>query len=133
MLFKNPNGMAISTVTQHGLDAHLLRRSSVDWFHFNQCAAPQVPMMLIKQTSPTPSAPWTQKTTMFRALMITYYVDNTTTRQRTAAGAAASIDFAPQALAGIVEDLDLTYDLVDGVNNPTDVPSLPYHRRRPPA
>jgi prepilin-type N-terminal cleavage/methylation domain-containing protein len=30
------------------------------------------------------------------------------------------------ALAGIVEDLDLTYDLVDGVTNPVNIGELPY-------
>ena len=35
--------------------------------------------------------------------------------------------FAPQALAGVVEDLDLTYDLVDGTYNPSNVTTLPYH------
>ena len=31
-----------------------------------------------------------------------------------------------QALAGVIEDLELSYDLVDGVTNPTNVPDLPY-------
>jgi hypothetical protein len=35
--------------------------------------------------------------------------------------------FAPQALAGVVEDLELTYDLVDKVNNPVNVKDLPYN------
>jgi hypothetical protein len=30
------------------------------------------------------------------------------------------------ALAGVVEDLTLSYDLVDGVTNPTQQPTLPY-------
>jgi hypothetical protein len=34
--------------------------------------------------------------------------------------------FDPQALAGVVEDLDITYDLYDGACNPTEVTSLPY-------
>jgi hypothetical protein len=34
--------------------------------------------------------------------------------------------FTPQALAGVVEDLALSYDLVDGTFNPVDIPSLPY-------
>jgi len=57
--------------------------------------------------------------------MYTYYLDDTTapgtprlTRQINHYGA--------QALAGVIEDLDLTYDLVDGGANPTLVPSLPY-------
>jgi hypothetical protein len=34
--------------------------------------------------------------------------------------------FPPQALAGVVEDLELSYDLVDGTYNPVDIPSLPH-------
>ena len=34
--------------------------------------------------------------------------------------------FPPQALAGVVEDLDLTYDLYDGFVNPTAVTKLPF-------
>jgi len=34
--------------------------------------------------------------------------------------------FPPQALAGVIEDLVLSYDLVDGVYNPTAVRQLPY-------
>jgi hypothetical protein len=34
--------------------------------------------------------------------------------------------FPPQALAGVIEDLDLSYDLFDGTNNPVEVKSLPH-------
>jgi hypothetical protein len=34
--------------------------------------------------------------------------------------------FAGHAVAGIVEDLELSYDLADGAINPTDVRTLPY-------
>ena len=34
--------------------------------------------------------------------------------------------FPGQALAGVVEDLELSYDLVDGTYNPVSIPSLPY-------
>ena len=72
--------------------------------------------------------------------MITYYVDNTTTvgtpRLTRVINHCPGSDltpgcdlfpaFAPQALAGVVEDLDLTYDLVDsGVNSVTKQPTLP--------
>ena len=57
-------------------------------------------------------------------MMITYYVDNTTTPGTPRLTRVVN-HFTPQALAGVVEDLDLTYDLVDGVNNPTNITSLP--------
>jgi len=49
-------------------------------------------------------------------MMITYYVDNTTT-PGTPRLTRVLNHFPPQALAGVVEDLDLTYDLYDGVVN----------------
>ena len=72
--------------------------------------------------------------TLFKAAMITYYVDNTTTpgtprltRQLNHGGCPlCPARFNPQALAGVVEDLDLTYDLYDGVTNPVAITSLPY-------
>lgn len=51
-------------------------------------------------------------TTLMRLQMITYYVDNTTT-PGTPRLTRKLNNFQPQALAGVVEDLDLSYDLVD--------------------
>jgi prepilin-type N-terminal cleavage/methylation domain-containing protein len=131
VLFSNPNGLAIHTITS--TDAtHIyfgLSPNVNDWFNFNQFNAPMVPLMLIKLPLNTTS-PWTQQTTMFRVQMITYYVD-CVPLVCTAAGATPLLmkvmnNWAPQALSGVVEDLNFTYDLVDGVTNPTSVTSLPY-------
>jgi prepilin-type N-terminal cleavage/methylation domain-containing protein len=125
VLFKNPLGMAMLTVTSTDTThVYFSPNSSLDYFHFNQFSAPQVPMVLIKQLLDTTSV-WTQKTSMFRALMITYYVDNVTPNLPPRLVRVVN-NFAPQALAGVVEDFDLTYDLVDGVNNPVERTSLPY-------
>jgi len=125
VLFKNATGMALLTVTSvDSTHVYFAPNNSNDWFHFNQYSVPQVPMILIKQVQDTTSA-WTAKTSLFRAMMITYYVDNTTTPGTPRLTRVVN-HFTPQALAGVVEDLDLTYDLVDGIYNPTDIPSLPY-------
>ena len=68
---------------------------------------------------------------MFRALMVTYYVDNTVDPTSPGEPPTPRLfrrvnHFEPQALAGIVETLDLTYDLVGVVDNPVEVKSLPY-------
>src|SRR4029077_17318423 len=64
------------------------------------------------------------QTTAQRVLMTTYYVDNATTPGTPRLG--RRLNAAPgQALAGVVEDLDLTYDLVDGVNNPVAQATVP--------
>jgi prepilin-type N-terminal cleavage/methylation domain-containing protein len=129
VLFSNPNGMAIHTITS--TDAtHIyfgISPNANDWFNFNQFNAPMVPLMLIKLPLNTTSA-WTQQTTMFRVVMITYYVD--CIPLGCAAGGTPLLvkvlnNGTPQALSGVVEDLNFTYDLVDGVLNPTSVNSLP--------
>jgi hypothetical protein len=56
--------------------------------------------------------------------MYTYYVDATTGRPPRLTRKLNQ--FAGQALVGIVEDLELSYDLVDGTTNPTNVRNLPY-------
>ena len=122
VLFKNPRGMAIQTVTR--VDGTHIYFDANDWFQFNQRSAPQGSVMQIKDT-PSTTTLWLEKTTLFRVMMMTYYVDHVTTPSSPRLVRQVN-NFTPQALAGVVEDLDLTYDLVDGVNNPADIPSLPY-------
>lgn len=122
VLFKNPRGMAIQTITR--LDGTHVYFDAGDWFQFNQRSAAAGTVMQIKDTTSTATA-WVEKTSLFRLLMVTYYVDGTT--NPTAPRLMRVVNnFAPQALAGVIEDLDFTYDLVDGVNNPVEVPELPY-------
>jgi hypothetical protein len=127
VLFKNPSGMAIQTVT--GKDAtHLYFKGgdANDWFNFNQPGAAQGSITQIKGTGGTPGCPGCfQQTTMFRAMMITYYVDTVVTPGEPRLTRIVN-HFTPQALAGVVEDLEFTYDLVDGINNPTNVAALPW-------
>src|SRR4029077_18506658 len=122
VLFKNARGMAIQTVTS--TDATKVYFAAGDWFNFNQRNAPQGSLMQIKDTASLVT-PWVEKTSLFRVLMTSYYVDNVTTPGSPRLVRQVN-NFAPQALAGVVEDLDLTYDLVDGVHNPAAIPQLPY-------
>jgi hypothetical protein len=161
VLFKGQYGTAIQTVTsKDATHIYFAANDAVnDFFHFNQAnATNQVagtgrPLAVLKQAVPAPGATLTWSTlcaapgvlmtaasnfcapvTLFKAAMITYYVDNTTTpgtprltRLLNHGGCPlCPAKFNPQALAGVVEDLDLTYDLYDGVTNPTAVTSLPY-------
>jgi prepilin-type N-terminal cleavage/methylation domain-containing protein len=140
VLFKNPYGMTIQTVTATDTTHIKFENTVTDWFHFNQrssslagtvfciktaTACDALPVTTAVQTANFPS------TALFRILMITYYVDNTTVpgtpRLTRVINHCPGTDstptctsfpaFAPQALAGVVEDLDLTYDLVDSSNN----------------
>jgi hypothetical protein len=81
----------------------------------------------------TNTSAFCMQVTLFKAAMITYYVDNSNpltprlTRQLNHGGCPlCPAKFNAQALAGVVEDLDLTYDLFDGGANPTNRPSLPW-------
>jgi len=81
----------------------------------------------------TPTSIWCAPVTLFKVLMITYYVDNKNNTPRLmrmvnhCPGSNPNCDaFSPQALAGVVEDLDLTYDIEDGVTNPIEIPSFPW-------
>ncbi len=126
VMFKNANGMAIQTVTKK--DSTHVYFEPDDWFNFNQRSATQGSITQINGGftcggGGTSQCPW-PGTTMFRVLMITYYVDKTTSDAPRLMRKVNNYD--AQALAGVVEDLDLTYDLVDGVNNPTERVSLPY-------
>jgi hypothetical protein len=65
--------------------------------------------------------------------MITYYIDNANNApprlmrmvNHCPASDVNCAAFSPQALAGVVEDLDLTYDIEDGATNPTGIKSFP--------
>lgn len=123
--FKNAYGSAIQTVTK--TDSTHVYFEPNDWFNFNQRNAAQGSITQINPSicgnGGNQPCPW-PGTTMFRVLMITYYVDNTTSAIPRLMRKVNNFD--AQALAGVVEDLDLTYDLVDGVNNPTEKVSLPF-------
>lgn len=122
VLFKNARGMAVQTVTS--VSATRVNFAAGDWFQFNQRTAPQGTLMQIKGTTNTTTA-WTEKTSLFRLLLVTYYVDNVTSPGSPRLMRKIN-NFQAQALAGVIEDLDFTFDLVDGVNNPVAIPSLPY-------
>jgi hypothetical protein len=140
VLYVGQNGNAIQTVTSIDTVNHRLNFASGDlvndYFHFNQPNATTGvtrPLAWLKDPAAAALAgnaawqvaPSSTPVTLFKALMITYYVDNTTTPGTPRLTRVVN-HFPPQALAGVVEDLDLTYDLYDGVVNPTAVTSLPY-------
>ena len=136
VLFKNANGSAIQTVTsKDSTHIYFGTNDTQDWFQFNQRSSSFAGTVhCIKSSSACDTLPVSNSvltatfpsTGVFRALMITYYVDNTTTAGTPRLTRVVN-HFTPQALAGVVEDLDLTYDLVDpSFNSVTDIPSLPY-------
>lgn len=117
ILFTNTFGNAIQTVTAVDGISGVVSFAAGDVFNFNQRTATQGSITQILAT-PVP------QTTAQRVQMITYYVDSTSTpgipRLARRLNAAAG-----QPIAGAIEDLELTYDLVDGATNPVAQPVVP--------
>jgi type II secretory pathway pseudopilin PulG len=114
ILFTNPNGStALQTVT--GVDSSnvYFEDDANDVFNLNQRTVTAGSITQILGTV----------LTVQRVLMYTYYVNATTEHPRL----MRKLNHADgQALAGVVEDLELSYDLVDGNTNPTNKRDLPY-------
>jgi prepilin-type N-terminal cleavage/methylation domain-containing protein len=114
--FSNANGNALQTVTS--VDPTHMYFALNDWFNFNQPGAAQGS---ITQIASNPMPPGS----VARVIMLTYYVD-AVTAPATPRLTRVQNAHTPQAMAGVIEDLDLSYDLVDGVTNPINQKTVPY-------
>jgi type II secretory pathway pseudopilin PulG len=85
-----------------------------DPLNLNQPGAPQGSIMQLQSGGVFPP------TTATRVWLITYYLDNTTDPAMPRLIRQVN-DRPGDAVALVVEDLQLSYDLVDGVTNPTNV------------
>jgi len=103
---------AIQTVTRVETTSVYFDSNSDDPFSFNQRGASAGSITQILG----------QTLSVQRVTMYTYYVDQGNGVPRLMRQYNGS---TPQALAGVVEDLELSYDLVDGSVNPTAVRDLP--------
>ncbi len=123
LLFTNSLGSAIQTVTR--IASNTVYFEPNDVFNFNQRSVLQGSIMQIRNTSGMSPANVFSATQVVRLHILTYYVDDATTDH--APRLTRRINhFTPQALAGVVEDLNLTYDLFDGDTNPVQITSLPH-------
>lgn len=117
ILFTNAQGNALQVVSS--VSGNQINFDPGDWFNLNQPGAPNGTILKL-QSAPGVFPP----TSAVRVLMITYYVDSTTTPE--APRLVRQVNhYTPlgQAMAGTVETLTLTYDLYDGASNPTNVPA----------
>jgi hypothetical protein len=123
LMFVDANGQyAIQTVTRTDATHAYFDQNTDDPFAFNQrgLATAGTIMQMIPQPIP---ANTNVTLTVYRLLMYTYYVDPNGGTPRL----MRQYNFGtPQALAGVVEDLQLAYDIVDGTVNPTAIDDLPY-------
>jgi type II secretory pathway pseudopilin PulG len=124
----NPTGSGTTLQTVTKVDGTVVFFEPNDPFKFNQrnVSAGSITQMLPAPCSTAPGAICEGKTVIRRVHMLTYFVfaepENPDVPRL-----MRRLNFAKeQALAGVIEDLDLSYDLVDGVNNPVNVESLPF-------
>jgi hypothetical protein len=110
--FLGPTGSTLQTVTR--VESPNVYFEPDDPFNLNQAGAEAGSITQILGTT----------LTIRRVLMYTYWVEEET------AGVPRLMRalnfFEPTALAGVIEDLELSYDLVDGTVNPIGVDDLPY-------
>jgi type II secretory pathway pseudopilin PulG len=112
IMFQTPSGAVMQTVTT--VQSPTISFELNDPFTLNQpaAAAGSITTVLGSQLS------------VSRVYMYTYYVHNDSSATPRLMRAVNM--FTPQALAGVIEDLTFSFDLVDGVYNPTNVKTLPF-------
>jgi prepilin-type N-terminal cleavage/methylation domain-containing protein len=118
ILFSNPQGNALQMITR--LDGtQTVYFEAGDPLNLNQTAAPQGTIINL-QNAPGAYPP----TTATRIWMVSYYIDSVT--DPTLPRLVRQLGAGPRlAIALGVENLQYTYDLVDGTTNPTNVQDPP--------
>jgi Prokaryotic N-terminal methylation motif len=113
ILFSNAQGNALEEVTS--IAGQTLSFSANDAFNLNQRNDPSGTMHQIQTPAGSGNYP---PTTATRVVMVTYYLDNTNPNDPRL---MREVNFrTPQPVAEGIEDLQASYDFIDGVTNPTD-------------
>jgi hypothetical protein len=112
LLFKNSMGAAMQTVTN--VAGAVVQFGAGDPLNLNQRSAENGSITDILGAVMS----------VRRVVMVSYFVQETTPGEPRLMRALNM--HAAQALAGVVEDLQLTYDLVDGTTNPSNVNDVPF-------
>jgi hypothetical protein len=112
LLFKSQTGSAMQVVTS--VSGGTVSFASADPFNLNQRSAANGNITDILGSDMS----------VQRIMMISYFVEETTPGEPRLMRA---LNMHPaQALAGVVEDLQFSYDLVDGATNPVNVNDVPF-------
>ena len=128
ILFTNPQGQAMQTVTRTDatnvyFDSNVRRQPSASTSGTSRRDRSRSFSRSPAGPGNNPPAAYLGMTAQ-RVFMYTYYVDSSQMGEPHLIRQLNN--FTPQALAGVVEDLELSYDLVDGTVNPVHVKNLPY-------
>lgn len=119
IMFSNAQGNAIQTVTD--VAGQTLTFGSNDIFNLNQRNDPSG---TIKQLQTPPGSGTYPPTTATRIWMITYYLDNVSDPQHVRLVRQVNFN-PPQPVGEVLENLQFTYNFVDGVTNPSNQPTVP--------
>src|SRR6266536_4866932 len=118
IMFSNALGNALQHVT--GVSGQTVNFATGDSLNLNQPGAAQGSIMNLRSGTTFPP------TTATRVWMVTYYLDTTADPQNPRLMRRIN-NRTGETVALVLEDLQLSYDLVDGVTNPTgiDTPTAP--------
>ncbi len=114
IMFKNSHGFALQHVT--GVSGQTVNFASGDSLNLNQPNAPQGSIVNLRDGTAF------QSTSAIRVWMVTYYLD--TTDPESPRLMRRTNNRPGETVALVLEDLQLSYDLVDGVTNPTGVETV---------
>ena len=118
IMFSNVQGDALKVVTS--VSGQTLNFAAGDPFNLNKRNDPGGTIQQIQVPAGSGNYP---PTTATRVIMVTYYLDNA---DPTDPRLMREVNFnPPQAVAESIEDLQASYDYIDGVNNPTDQKTPP--------
>jgi prepilin-type N-terminal cleavage/methylation domain-containing protein len=115
--FTNALGNAVQTATSvSGQNVYFASGSTYDYYGLNARTASQGTILQIRSGSTFPV------TSATRVVMVTYYLDTTTVPGQLRL--MRRIGFGtPRLIATGIENLQVTYDIVDGTTNPTNQPT----------
>jgi hypothetical protein len=129
-MFSNALGNAIQTVTRTTGTQTVFFQAG-DFFNLNQRNVPAGSIMCLQNlgTNPTPTdcsgnnGGW-PPTTATRVWMITYYLDDVTNPNLPRLVRQIN-NFPGRPVALVLDNMQISYDIVDGVTNPANLPTIP--------
>jgi hypothetical protein len=126
-MFTNINGSALQTVTS--VTGQTVRFASGDAFNLNARTAPQGTIKQIQNTDSSNNPNGTYPpTTATRIWMVTYYLDNITDAAHVRLVRRVNFDPTPLAQLAVgetLENMQFTYNYIDGVTNPSNQVGVP--------
>jgi prepilin-type N-terminal cleavage/methylation domain-containing protein len=124
IMFTNAQGNTIQVVT--GVNGQTLKFLKNDAFNLNGRGDPQGTIVQLQNVDPVTNKPngTYPPTTATRIWMVSYYLDNVT--DPTHVRLIRQVNFQPsQPVGDTLENLQFTYNFVDGVTNPSSQQTIP--------